>query len=212
MSLDPQQIRVLIVADDPLARTVLARMLEDEQGCTVVGQMAGDADIDTALEVYRPDVLLWDLGWNQEENLERIVDVGGEDIPLLALLQDESFTQDALTAGAWSLLPREVDQAKLTMALRATVLGLAVLDPDLAAELFSIGEGAPPYSSEPLTPREQEVLALMAEGLTNKAIAHQLDISEFTVKFHVNAILRKLGAQSRTEAAVRAARLGLISL
>ncbi len=161
--------------------------------------------------VYRPDVILWDLGWNPEENLERIVELGVEDIPMLTLLQDESFTQDALTAGARGLLPRQADRAKLTMAVRATASGLAVIDPGLSAELFPTGEGAPPYSFEPLTPREQEVLGLIAEGLTNKAIAHQLDISEFTVKYHVNAVLRKLGAQSRTEAAMRAARLGLIS-
>ncbi|NIS79063.1 MAG: DNA-binding response regulator, partial [Anaerolineales bacterium] len=185
--------------------------LEDERECTVVGQIAGDEDLDAALGVYRPDVILWDLGWNPEENLERIVELGVEDIPMLTLLQDESFTQDALTAGARGLLPRQADRAKLTMAVRATASGLAVIDPGLSAELFPTGEGAPPYSFEPLTPREQEVLGLIAEGLTNKAIAHQLDISEFTVKYHVNAVLRKLGAQSRTEAAMRAARLGLIS-
>jgi DNA-binding NarL/FixJ family response regulator len=187
-------------------------MLEDDPECVVVGQIAGDEDINTALDVYQPDVVLWDLGWNPEESLERLVGIEGDDTPLLALLQDESFTQDALTAGARSLLPREVDRSKLIMALRATVQGLVVLDPDLVPGIFSSAEGSAPFNTEPLTPREQDVLALMAEGLTNKAIAYRLEISEFTVKFHVNAILRKLGAQSRTEAAVRAARLGLISL
>ena len=212
MSSSPQPIRVLVVASDPLARTGLARMLEDGQECAVVGQIAGDEDIDTALDVYRPDVVLWDLGWNPEEHFERMVNIGGEDTPLLVLLQDEAFTQGALTAGARSLLSRQADRTRLTMALQATVQGLAVVDPDLATEIFSRSEGNTPYDTDPLTPREQDVLALIAEGLTNKAIAQQLEISEFTVKFHVNAILRKFGAQSRTEAAVRAARLGLISL
>jgi DNA-binding NarL/FixJ family response regulator len=92
---------------------------------------------------------------------------------------------------------------------------IAVIEPDFVAAL--IGEVEPPGDAgqplvEPLTPRELEVLRLMAEGLPNKGIAQRLEISEHTVKFHVNAILGKLGVESRTEAVVRATRLGLILL
>jgi DNA-binding NarL/FixJ family response regulator len=91
-------------------------------------------------------------------------------------------------------------------------LGLASLDPALAAALIPPQDQAPTPPAEELTPRELEVLRLVAQGLPNKAIAQRLEISEHTVKFHVNAILGKLGVQSRTEAVVHATRLGLILL
>jgi DNA-binding NarL/FixJ family response regulator len=83
---------------------------------------------------------------------------------------------------------------------------------ELSGGIPSAKEQDRPFLLEELTPRERDVLSLLSEGLTNKAIAQHLGISEYTVKFHVNTIFRKLGAQSRTEAAVRAARLGLITL
>jgi DNA-binding NarL/FixJ family response regulator len=97
-------------------------------------------------------------------------------------------------------------------ALQAAAQGLAVLDPAFASEVLPARERMGEAPIEELTPRELEVLQLLAEGLSNRAVARQLDISEHTVKFHVNAILGKLGAQSRTEAVVRATRLGMILL
>jgi two-component system nitrate/nitrite response regulator NarL len=87
--------------------------------------------------------------------------------------------------------------------------GLAVLDRELARDLVRLPAAAP---REPLTPREREVLALLGEGLANKAIAARLGISEHTAKFHVNAIFGKLGVESRAEAIVQAARMGLVVL
>jgi len=99
----------------------------------------------------------------------------------------------------------------LAAALHAVAAGLVALDPILAAAVRITPEIITP-PGEDLTPREFEVLQLLAEGLTNKAIALRLGISANTVKFHINAILQKLSAQSRTEAVVRASRLGLIIL
>ena len=102
----------------------------------------------------------------------------------------------------------------MVAALQAALHGVAVLDPEFVTAVLP----PMPLAAETLpelvelTPREQEVLTLLAEGLTNKAIAHQLAISDHTVKFHVNAILGKLNAQSRTEAVVQATRLGLLLL
>jgi DNA-binding NarL/FixJ family response regulator len=90
--------------------------------------------------------------------------------------------------------------------------GLAVLHPTLAQALVGVSEEPPAPPSVELTPRELEVLGLMAEGLANKGIADRLTISEHTVKFHVTAVMAKLGAQSRTEAVTRATRVGLITL
>ncbi|MFQ5814830.1 MAG: response regulator transcription factor [Anaerolineae bacterium] len=205
-------VRVLIVADDPLARAGLAMLLADQPGCTVTGQVAGDADLLAGLDVYRPDVVVWDLGWEPTQAPEQLADLSDSGPPVVALLPDEAHAADTWTAGARGLLLRDTDAEGLTAALMAVAQGLVVFDRALAAALLPASGRAPMPLVEELTPRELEVLQLLAEGLPNKAIAHRLSISEHTVKFHVNAILGKLGAQSRTEAVVRATRLGLIIL
>ncbi len=194
--------RVLIVADDPLARAGLAAILQD--GCSVVGQAAGD---DLSLDVYRPDVLVWDLGWDPDP--AALPDLGDGGLPVVALLPDAIPAADAWSAGARGLLLRSTDAAHLLTAITAVGQGLAVLDPALAGAL-PLDRPRPPAAD--LTPRESEVLRLLAEGLSNKGIARRLSISDHTVKFHINAILGKLNAQSRTEAVVSAIRLGLIAV
>ena len=202
--------RVLIVAGDPLARAGLATLLADQPGCTVVGQIAGESDLETALEVYDPDVVVWDLGW--EPALEPLADLRDTEIPVVALLPDETHAAEAWAAGVRALLLRDVSAERLVTAIQAVYQDLVVFDSTLTPSLPPIPDSASTFPIEELSPRELEVLQLLAEGLPNKAIAHRLNISEHTVKFHVNAIMGKLGAQSRTEAAVRAARLGLILL
>jgi DNA-binding NarL/FixJ family response regulator len=203
---------VLIIASDPLTRAGLATLLADQAGCDVSGQVSEDADLEVALDVYRPDVVLWDLGWTPAPALERLADLAQAAPPIVALLPDEAPVAETWAAGARGLLPRNVSPEALAAALAAVVQGLVVLDPELADALQPSPDLSPAPLVEELTPRELEVLQLLAEGLSNRAIAYQLDISEHTVKFHVNAILGKLEAQSRTEAAIRAARLGLILL
>ena len=113
------------------------------------------------------------------------------------------------------MLNRESDGARLVAVAATAVHHLTVLDNDIAALLLPEIEGEKETDTavtQPLTPRETEVLHLLAEGLTNKAIARQLHVSEHTIKFHVNAIMGKLNAQSRTDAVVRATRLGLLAL
>jgi DNA-binding NarL/FixJ family response regulator len=144
--------------------------------------------------------------------LERLAELPEGECPLVLLLPEEGILAEAWAAGAQGLLPREVGPEKLLAALSAAVQGLVTLDRSLAGALFPQGHPAPAPLIEPLTPREREVLQHLAEGLSNKAIAHRLAISEHTIKFHVNAIMSKLGAQSRTEAVVRATQLGLIML
>lgn len=198
--------RVLIVADDPLARAGLAALLAGQDGCTIVGQVAGDDRLADNLDVYRPDVLIWDLGWDPDP--AALPDLGGG-LPVIALLPDPTQAADVWTAGARGLLLRSADAARLVTAITAAAQGLTVLDPALAGAL-PLDRPRPPAAD--LTPREVEVLRLLAEGLANKAIARRLAISDHTVKFHINAILGKLHAQSRTEAVVHAIRLGLITV
>lgn len=205
-------LRLIIIANDPLARAGLAAMLANQPGYTVVAQVAGDADLPAALEVYRPDVILGDLGWEPATMLDRLADLPEGEYPLVLLLPEEGLLAEAWAAGAQGVLPREIGPEKLLAALTAAGHGLVILDQSLAGALFPQGQQPPAPLVEPLTPRELEVLQHLAEGLSNKTIAHRLNISEHTIKFHVNAIMSKLGAQSRTEAVVRATQLGLIML
>lgn len=212
-------LRILIVADNLLARAGLAALLSEQAGFRVVGQVAGADSLIDDLEVYRPDVLVWDFGWNPKTAQERFAAVTDElgasgMLPVLVLLPDEDQAADTAAllraAPCGGLLLRDSDPDQLGAALMAVARGMLVFDPALAVLSTSDPLLEPPTAD--LTPRELEVLQLLAEGLANKAIAQQLGISDHTVKFHVNAIMSKLNAQSRTEAVVRATRLGLIML
>ena len=213
-----EEVRVLIVADDPLARAGLAALLAGQPECAVVGQVAREANLVEAVAVYQPDAVLWDLGWDplldppHEAELEGFTELDDLLVPVLALLPDQAFAADAWIGGARGILLRSVGAEALTSALLALGQGMIILDPELAAAVLPSRDELPESLVEELTPRELEVLQLLAEGLPNKTIAYRLEISEHTVKFHVNAILSKLGVQSRTEAVVRATRLGLIIL
>ena len=200
------------MAQDPLARAGLAALLADQPGCEVVGQVGGEVDLSTALEVYHPDAVLWDLGWSAEASLERFTDLQDTSLPVVALMPDSVQITEAWSAGVRGFLLRDADASALHAALMAVSEGLTVLAPELSAAPPSIIERRSGSLPEELTAREMEVLQLLAEGLSNKSIAQRLSISEHTVKFHVNAIFGKLGAQSRTEAVIRATRLGLVLL
>ena len=208
------ELRAVVIAGDPLARAGLAALLS-QAGCAVVGQVAGDEDLSAQMALYRPDVIVWDMGWdasaNLDSNLEALADLSEAGWPVVALLPDGSHAAEVWAGRASGLLPRETDGRRLLVALETAVEGFLVLDPGLAGRVMPARE-RPDDLVETLTPREWEVLQLLADGLTNRAIAQRLGISDHTVKFHVNAVLGKLGAQSRTEAVVRATRLGLLLL
>jgi two-component system, NarL family, nitrate/nitrite response regulator NarL len=211
-------LRVLIIADDPLVRAGLAGLAVREPGATVAGQSASSDDLQAAIETYRPDVVLWDLGWNPGQGLVALADIAPLAPPVLVLLPGEVHAAEAWSSGARGLLSRDIDPVRLAAGLAAVGLGLGVVEPAFMAALAPAlaDQGAAgrekPAPFEELTPRELDVLRLVAEGLPNKTIALRLGVSEHTVKFHVNAILGKLGVASRTEAVVRATRAGLILL
>ena len=214
-------LRLLIVAADPLARaglaTLLERTLKERQPeVRIVGQIGVAETTPAEIDIYQPDMLLWDLGWEPEESLTLLEELElGEvegSLAVVALVPDEDPAPEAWSAGVRGLLFREVSGERLLAAIEAVYWGLIAVEPELMTLLAPPGPPAEPLLAEELTPRELEVLRLLAEGLSNKAIAQQLDISDHTVKFHVNAIMSKLGAQSRTAAVVQATRLGLIVL
>lgn len=197
-------IKVLLVAENPLARMGLAALLAGVSGLTVAGQSSGN-QVSIDLDLAKPDVIAWDWSWNAVPELPR-------EMPIVALLKESSQAAEAWRAGARGLLLGNLDPDSLGAALTAASHGFAVIEPTLVSALAQVEAAQPEGQVEALTPREMEVLQLLASGLPNKTIASRLSITDHTVKFHVNAIMTKLNVQSRTEAVVRATKLGLIIL
>ena len=219
MSEISQTASVAIVANDPLARAGLALLLAAETSLEIVAQLSladwlADLHSEPSFNDWPDlplDVVIWDVGWNPMGTLpeEELFP-----LPVVALLPDETAVPHLWSLGVQTMLRRDAAGEAIAAAVQAAQQGLAVLDPEFVTAVRPQTEtpATTPDDVGELTPREHEVLALLAEGLTNKAIAHQLEISDHTVKFHVNAILSKLNAQSRTEAVVQATRLGLLLL
>lgn len=210
-----ETFRALIVAPSPLARMGLAALLEGV--ITVVGQSDGEDDLADAVDIFQPEVIIWDIGWEKPTMLDQIAAIRG--VPLLVLMADTSAVSDIapalIRAGVRGVLLQNANADALATAVTAVAYGLLVLHAAAADALHAVAIPSPETDLLPaptLTPREDEVLRLIVDGLPNKTIAQRLGISEHTVKFHVNSIMTKLDAQSRTDAAVRAARLGLVTL
>jgi DNA-binding NarL/FixJ family response regulator len=201
-------LNVLIIGDNPLARMGLAALLAGQPGLVVAGQTSGADDLQAEVDLYQPDVIVWDWGWNTPDH---ITDAREAEIPLVALLNNSAQAADARAAGVSGFLQGDTDSDALAAAIIAAAQGLVVVAPSLLDSLLPANSAAD-TPVEALTPREREVLQLLAEGLPNKTIAARLNITDHTVKFHVNAIMGKLNAQSRTDAVVKATRLGLIIL
>jgi DNA-binding NarL/FixJ family response regulator len=204
-------VRVFLVAGDPLVRAGLAALLSPEPGMTVVGQGAPDDSLAARLATAAPDVVAWDLGPDAADAVDLLPEDAATSGPLVALVADAAQARDALAAGARGVVYRDAPGARLAAALRAVAEGLYV-SPEPPGEPGSRPDRAAADLVEPLTPREREVLDLVVQGLTNRRIGERLGISEHTAKFHVNAILGKLGVTTRTEAVAEAARRGLVVL
>jgi two-component system nitrate/nitrite response regulator NarL len=206
-------IQLLIVAADPLVRASLAILFDDLEDCRVIMAvnpamiLMNTADENQHLE---PNLILWDLGWETGDLGD--LDFHELGLPVVSLVAETDQSSEAWNAGARGILSREMESEEMLAALKAVMKGFIVLDPTVTSTLLPSPPRQPNELSSVPTAREMEVLQLLAEGLTNRAIASQLGISEHTVKFHVNAILNKFDAQSRTEAVVIATRLGFIIL
>ncbi|PKB75106.1 MAG: hypothetical protein BZY68_01050 [SAR202 cluster bacterium MP-SAtl-SRR3965592-G2] len=203
-------LRVLVVCRDRLSRAGLAAVLDQRSGLTVVGQIAGDDNSLLPLDIYVPDVIVWDVSWETSNAVNSLGLLPEDAPPVLALAVTSDQAAQARAAGAQALLSRDASPEALAAAAVALSHGLQVTDPALAG--VSAAATPEPGSASLLTPKEQDVLKLLAEGLPNKGVASRLEVSEHTVKFHVNSIMGKLNAQSRTEAVILATRLGLLPL
>jgi NarL family two-component system response regulator YdfI len=213
-------IRVLIAADALLVRAGLEALLKESAGVEVVGSIPS-AQLARQVVDLRPDVVV--LEWERhDEGLSpsslAFGDFGDEPRgPEFVLLTDEiqaAWVAEALRAGVRAVLPRDATAEELEAAVTAAAAGLVAIHPETANSLLNTAPATASAARTPqsLTPREVEVLRMLAEGLGNKEIAWQLGISEHTVKFHVGSIFTKLDAASRTEAVMIGVRLGLIIL
>ncbi len=207
--------RLLIIAADPLVRSALGAIAGQTDDLTVVGQASPDEDAVEVLNVYRPDVVIFDAGWSL--TVDEIVPVLDEwTLPMILLIPEtEEPLGELLTAGFAGILNRSINEDQLEAAVMAVNQGLVVIDPDYAESLSAGASSSPQFeldTVEALTPREFDVLELLADGLTNREIGAKLGISHHTVKFHLTSLMDKLDVHSRTEAVTTASRLGILEI
>jgi two-component system nitrate/nitrite response regulator NarL len=198
-SLDaPLRPSAVVIAKDPLVRSGLVAVLSAYPGLVLKEALAAP---DAPLQA---DVVVWDVSEAQSPPTS---------LPVLALVNAAQDARDALRSGARGALARSSPAHAIAPAALAVAAGHWVVDESFADALFGLRPAVTVAPAPPLVSRrEQEVLELMSEGLSNRHIAERLGISRHTAKFHVNAILDKLGATTRTEAVVLAARSGLLTL
>jgi two-component system, NarL family, response regulator YdfI len=214
-------IRVLVAATSAIVRAGLEAMLAANPALTVLGSVPDLTALAQQVEGIQPDVLLLEVELHDEDTTAALLALAAEvRPPAIVVLTDDphgAWMAEALRSGVRAILPRQAVAGEIVAAIEATVAGLVALHPDAVEALLLAASSATrllPSSSQQqaLTPREIEVLGMMAEGLGNKEIAWRLGLSEHTVKFHVSAIFAKLNATSRTEAVILGIRQGLILL
>ena len=213
MSASPA-VRVLIADDHQVVREGLRMILAEQQELDVVGDAPSGEDALRLAARLRPDVVLMDLqmpGMNGIEATRRLcAERPGVAVLILTTFGDDEQVREAIQAGAIGYLLKDVLKDELVRAIRAAARGTPTLDPR-AQRLLMRQVSEPPPSSpfDALTPRERDVLRLVARGASNKQIAAQLFLSIGTVKGYVSAILPKLGVDDRTGAALFAVKHGL---
>ena len=207
-------IRILVWTKSPITRAGLESLVGADPRFQICDAHESPGDPVRAVRTLTPDVVL--LEGPSQALLASLLSGPPAGQKLVAMTDELSRNEirQLLQLGVRALLPRDAAPEEILAALAATAEGLAVISADLLDLLLptSIEAVHPLPVGEPLTAREIEVLSLLAEGAANKEIASRLKISEHTVKFHVSAILGKLGAATRTEAVSRGYREGLIAM
>jgi two-component system, NarL family, nitrate/nitrite response regulator NarL len=202
-------VRLLVIDDHPLFRRGVRQLVDIEGGFEVVGEASSGPEGIALAEQLQPDLVLLDLnmeGMDGNETLHALRAVGcTARVAMLTVSDQEDDLVNALRAGADGYLLKDTEPEELLRQLRQIVDGRLVLTEGLTEHLARAmrRQDEPAAAGQPrLTPREREVLDLIASGLNNKLIAKELDLSEGTVKVHVKHLLKKLGLRSRLEAAL----------
>jgi NarL family two-component system response regulator YdfI len=205
-------IRLLIAAPSAIMRAGLESVGAGGQGIEVVGS-TGPPELSAAIDRHQPDVVLAAVELQHDEPPEDLIALASRDgAPAIVVLAPElqpAWTGEALRAGIRAVLPGDLGPREILAAIEAAAAGLVVLHPQDLPVLVA-ERPMPTGPSQTLSPREAQVLAMLAEGHGNKTIAWKLGISEHTAKFHVASILSKLNAGTRTEAVTLGIRRGLI--
>jgi DNA-binding NarL/FixJ family response regulator len=217
--------RLVVVDDHDLVRSGLKALLSTQEGLTIVGEAANGREALDLCGRVRPDLVLMDVRMPDMDGLAatREIKLRFNDVSVLILTtyENEDYLLEAIRAGAAGYVLKDASEQQLVTAIRRVLEGEPALNRDLATELLwrlatkapeRLTEREPADLPEPLTPRELEVLRLLALGHTNRQVAKELVISLGTSKNHVEHIRVKLGASDRTQAVVRALELGLITL
>ena len=212
------EIKVGIVDDHSIMRQGLRAMLDREPDLRVVGDADGERTAITMVAQASPDVVLMDLKLTIDggcEGLDLCAKVAGRfpgsRILVLTTFADEWLVREAIRQGAKGYVVKDVDLTELIRAIRAVYRGESAFDSRSASAVVSWLRREPDTeATAQITPREREILALLARGLSNVAIGKRLYISDTTVKFHVTNLMHKLGARRRAEAVYAASKLGLI--
>jgi DNA-binding NarL/FixJ family response regulator len=214
-------IRIVVADDHHLVRQGIGALLESAEDVAVVGQAADGLQAVELAERLAPDVLVMDLAMPRldgNQAVEQIHALGGPtQVIIVSMYTDDSLVQQALRQGAKGYLPKSASRDELLLAVRAahrgeTYLSPAVSGPVVDGFLSRQEDGEPPRKAERLTPREREVLQLIAEGYTNKAIAQALQISVKTVEKHRTSTMKKLGSHNLAELIREAIRHKLVLL
>jgi DNA-binding NarL/FixJ family response regulator len=197
-------------------RASLQSLVEAQPALALLGRAADAETLIDSLAGVVPDVLVTDIEPDAGDPLKTLFELGHAPAALVLLSDapDSDWILDALPIDAAAILPRDAMPAEIAVSIEAVAAGLCVLPPDLLARLLAgrkpSRQTASGESFEQLSLREIEVLTMLADGLGNKEIARQLDISDNTVKFHLSSIFGKLGATNRTEAVMLGMRRGFI--
>jgi DNA-binding NarL/FixJ family response regulator len=214
---------VLIADDQALVRAGFAAILDGQPGITVVGEAADGRDAVDLARKRQPDVVLMDIqmpGCDGLEATRRILQHAGDDHPVAILMLTtfdlNEYVYEALRAGASGFLLKDVPPEQLIAAVRVVAAGDGLIAPTITKRLIeqfarSAPPRTPPTGMDDLTPREVEVLTLIARGLSNADIGAELILSQATVKTHVKRVLAKLGARDRAQAVVFAYEAGLVT-
>ncbi|TDV53547.1 response regulator [Actinophytocola oryzae] len=208
-------IRIVVADDHEVVRTGYAALLDTQADFTVEGTATDGLEAVRLCAVHRPDVVLMDVRMPGMDGIEATRHVAGAaKVLILTTFDLDEYVYDALRAGASGFLLKDVTAERLFDAVRVIAAGEALLAPTVTRRL--IGEFARlrpqprPVRLSTLTPRETEVLELVAEGLSNPEIARRLVVTEETVKTHVSRMLGKLGLRDRTQAVIAAYESGLV--